>query len=63
MFTFKLYLGDEVTNPKNRVPDVNAACTMAGHWIANYNKVEVIFNDQAIIKTLTNENPIITSKS
>lgn len=62
MFSFKLYVGDQVTVPNNKVPDINAACLMASHWIPNYEKVEVIFNNQAVVKTLTNDNPIISSR-
>lgn len=61
MFTFKFYVGDTFSIPKNRVPDINAACMMAEHWIANYEKIEVIFNEKVVVKTLTNNNPIVSS--
>lgn len=61
MFTFKFYVGDKVSVPNNRVPDINAACMMAEHWIANYEKIEVIFNEKVVVKTLTNDNPIVST--
>lgn len=61
MFTFKLYKGEDCTVPPNTTMYQNTALTMAGHFIKDYNKVEVLLNDKVVIKTLENENPIFSA--
>jgi hypothetical protein len=61
MFTFKLYKGEYVTIPPNKANDQNTALIMAGHFIKDYHKVEVILNDKVVIKTLENDSPIFSA--
>ena len=62
IFTFKMYIGENVTTPPQKIPDINAALLMAGHFIKSYSKVEVILHNNVVVKTLTNDTPIFSAQ-
>jgi len=54
-------VGNSVIFPPNKALNLEVANAIAGHFIKNYNKVEIIIHDTIVFKTLENQHPIIST--